>query len=109
MTITALAAGGLHHLFGYRVINLTVVPMFLTIDPASYPGRTDPSRVLIIEAGRDTCVPENCRDDLWEALGRPEKITLDYGHKKAFLSFTPLGNNWMRRQIWDFFEAKLLR
>ena len=82
--------------------------MFQTIDPASYPGRTDPSRVLIFEAGRDTCVPKNCRDDLWEALGRPERVVFDYGHKKAFLSFTPLGNNWMRRQIWRFFEAKLL-
>ncbi len=31
VTVTALAAGGLHHLFGYKMVNVTVVPMFLVI------------------------------------------------------------------------------
>lgn len=29
VTITALAAGGIHHVFGYRVVNLSVVPLLL--------------------------------------------------------------------------------
>lgn len=130
LAATVLAMGGAHtqtiitHCTGKRTTSVQekaatfgwsqddfeaqVTPLFLPIDPASYPGRVDPSRILLFEAARDTCVPEDCRVDLWEALGRPEKITLDYGHHKAFLSITPLGNNWMRRQIWEFFETKLL-
>lgn len=29
VTVTALAAGGMHHLYGYRIVNLSVVPMLL--------------------------------------------------------------------------------
>lgn len=83
-------------------------PIFTGLDPASYPGRVDPDRVLLIEANRDTCVPEESRTDLWEALGRPEKISLDYGHHKAFLSMTPLGLSWMRHRIWEFLDLRLL-
>ncbi len=82
-------------------------PILGWLDPAAYQGRVDPRRVLIIEAGRDTCVPESCRDDLWDALGRPERISFNYGHHRAFISMTPLGFNWMRNQIWEFFEARL--
>jgi dienelactone hydrolase len=83
-------------------------PIFIGLDPASYPGRVDSDRVLIIEANRDTCVPESSRTDLWEAMGRPEKISLNYGHHKAFLSMTPLGLSWMRHRIWEFLEDRLL-
>jgi dienelactone hydrolase len=83
-------------------------PIFIGLDPASYPGRVDPDRVRLIEANRDTCVPEASRIDLWEALGRPEKISLDYGHHKAFLSMTPLGLSWMRHRIWEFLDQRLL-
>jgi len=83
-------------------------PILEGLDPAAYPGRVDPEKVLIIEAGRDTCVPESCRDDLWNALGHPEKISFNYGHHRAFLSMTPLGFNWMRHRIWDFLEPRLL-
>jgi len=29
VTITALAAGTMHHLFGYRIINISVIPLLL--------------------------------------------------------------------------------
>ncbi len=29
VTITALAAGGMHHLFGYRIVNISVIPFLL--------------------------------------------------------------------------------
>ena len=83
-------------------------PITSVLDPANYPNRADPRRFLIIEANRDLCVPESSRDDLWLALGKPERISMNYDHEPAFYSFTPLGFNWMRRRIWDFFEARLL-
>jgi dienelactone hydrolase len=82
--------------------------LFHTVDAASYPGRVDPRKVLIVDAGRDRCIPETSRDALWEAMGRPERISLDYGHRMSFLSMTPFGGSWMCHRIWDFLEQKLL-
>jgi hypothetical protein len=76
--------------------------------PEIDPDQVDPRRILIIDAGRDTCVPESSRNDLWLALGKPERISMNYDHEPAFYSITPLGFNWMRRQIWGFLEARLL-
>ncbi len=77
-------------------------PITSVLDPANYPGRVDPNRVLIIEANRDKCVPEKSREDLWLALGKPERISMNYDHAPAFYSMTPLGLSWMRRRIWSF-------
>ena len=83
-------------------------PIMSVVDPANYPDRVDPRRVLIIDAGRDKCVPEKAREDLWLALGKPERISMDYDHAPAFYSMTPLGLSWMRRRIWEFLEPRLL-
>jgi len=83
-------------------------PIMSVVDSANYPDRVDPRRVLIIDAGRDKCVPEKAREDLWLALGKPERISMDYDHAPAFYSMTPLGLSWMRRQIWEFLEPRLL-
>jgi dienelactone hydrolase len=83
-------------------------PITSVLDPANYPNRVDPRRVLMIDAQRDKCVPESARQDLWLALGKPERISMNYDHAPAFYSMTPLGFNWMRRRIWEFFEARLL-
>jgi dienelactone hydrolase len=84
-----------------------IEPFFRRIDAANYPGRADPSRILIFDAHEDECMPRDARDDLWEALGRPARISFLYGHKTSFLSMTPLGLNWMRREIYEFFEHTL--
>ena len=84
-----------------------IEPFFRPIDAANYPGRSDPSRILIFDSHEDECIPRDARDDLWEALGRPERISFLYGHNKSFLSMTPLGLNWMRREIYEFFEDTL--
>jgi len=84
-----------------------IEPFFRPIDVANYPGRADPSRILIFDAHEDECIPRSARDDLWEALGRPTRISFLYGHNKSFLSMTPLGFNWMRREIYEFFEHTL--
>lgn len=77
------------------------------VDPAAYPGMADPSRLLMIDAHYDECMPQSTRDALWESLGRPERISYRYTHKKAFYAMTPLGFNVMRRRIYEFVRAKL--
>ena len=68
---------------------------------------TDPSRVLIIEAGADTCVPESARDRLWHAMGRPERIAYSYDHRMAFLAMTFLGGHNLQRQVYRFLNRTL--
>jgi len=84
-----------------------IEPFFRSIDAANYPGRADSSRILIFDSHKDECIPRDARDDLWEALGRPARISFLYGHNTSFLSMTPLGLNWMRRKIYEFFEHTL--
>ena len=97
--------------FGWDRLELEnqLEPITSLLDPANYPGRVDPRGVLIIDANRDKCVPVKSREDLWIALGKPERISMNYDHEPAFYSITPIGFNWMRRRIWDFFEARLLK
>ena len=80
---------------------------FSFFEPANFPGRVDPSKVLIVEAARDDCIPESGREALWETMGRPERVLLDYKHKQAFLSMTPLRLFWLRHRIWDFLRDSL--
>jgi hypothetical protein len=84
-----------------------IEPFFRPIDVANYPGRADPSRILIFESQEDECIPQDARDDLWEVVGRPARISLLYGHKTSFLSMTPLGFNWMSHKIYEFLESTL--
>ena len=95
--------------FGWTVAQYeqAIEPFFRPVDVANYPGRADPSRILVFDSLKDQCVPQDARDDLWEALGRPARISLLYGHKTSFLSMTPLGFYWMRREIYEFFESTL--
>ena len=83
-------------------------PIIGVVDAANYPNRVDPKSILIIEANRDKCIPEKSREDLWLALGKPERISINYDHAPAFYSMTPLGFSWMRRRIWEFLELRLL-
>jgi dienelactone hydrolase len=84
-------------------------PALAGINPVRFAGMTDPSRVLIIEAGADTCVPESARDRLWHAMGRPERIAYSYDHRMAFLAMTFLGSNNLQRQVYRFLNRTLAR
>jgi dienelactone hydrolase len=77
------------------------------INPARFAGMADPSRVLIIEAGADTCVPRSARERLWHALGRPERIAYLYDHRMAFLAMTFLGGYSLQRQVYRFLDQTL--
>jgi hypothetical protein len=78
-----------------------------SINPARFSDLADPSKLLLIDAQHDDCMPQHSRDALWEALGRPERISYQYGHKQSFLAMSPLGFNVMRRRIYEFFATKL--
>ncbi len=88
-----------------RKIESTLAP----VDPARLASAVDPGRVLLIDAALDRCMPETARTGLWEAMGRPERISLSYGHQIAFLSMTPLGFHYTTRRILDFLDRRLLR
>ena len=80
---------------------------FEGLDPADYPGQVDPRRVLVVDAAKDDCMPEEAREALWESLNRPERISFNYTHKRAFLSMTPLGFNYMRGEVFRFLDERL--
>jgi dienelactone hydrolase len=96
--------------FGWSADDLEALlePIMREVDAASFPEMVDPQKVLIVEASRDDCMNEESRRALWETLGRPERITMNYDHRRAFYSLTPLGLNWMRYRIWEFLQPRLL-
>ncbi len=77
------------------------------VDPVAVAGNIDPADVLFIDAGKDSCIPASSRDDLWEAMGRPERVTLGYDHKTSFLSMTFLGLDETTRRMVRFLDSHL--
>ncbi len=74
------------------------------IDPVHYAGTIDPRNVLVIDAEHDDCITKEGREDLWQALGRPERLTVGYKHRRAFLTMTPVGLHFATREIMSFLE-----
>lgn len=85
----------------------TISARFEGLDPADYPNRVDPGSVLIVDAAKDECIPEESREAWWEALGRPERISMNYAHRGAFMAMTPVGFNFLRSRIYDHLEKSL--
>lgn len=54
---------------------------FSLVDPASYPGRRAGRPVLLLCGRGDATVPEVCTKALAQALGEPDTIWFDGGHK----------------------------
>jgi dienelactone hydrolase len=77
------------------------------INPARFAGMADPRLILIIEAGEDTCMPKSARERLWNAMGRPERISYLYDHRTAFLAMTFLGGDSIQYHIYRFFDRTL--
>lgn len=77
------------------------------INPVRFAGMADPRRVLVIEAGRDTCVPRSARERLWHALGRPERVIYGYDHRTTFLAMTLLGGYDLQHQVFRFLDRTL--
>ncbi len=89
-------------------MEMLLEPLYGPMDPARYPDRVDPAQVLMIEAGKDECIPKSCRDDLWEVMGQPERYIINANHRHSFYTMTPLNLNWARKRIWEFFGSRLL-
>ncbi|MBT5047002.1 MAG: hypothetical protein HOM58_00740 [Rhodospirillaceae bacterium] len=81
-----------------------IKPPLARIDPARYPGRVDPRRILIIEAGEDTCLPAPARRQLWEVMGRPERIVYAYDHRATFMAMTFLGGGSLQKEAFRFLK-----
>ena len=74
---------------------------------ANYPNRVNPRQILVIEAGKDDCMPKQSREALWRAMGQPARITLNYGHKMSFMAMTTFGLNLLPRQVYRFMRDNL--
>jgi hypothetical protein len=83
--------------------------LFEPADPVRFEGRYDPSKILMIDAMFDDCMPESSRAALWEITGHPRRVTFLYQHRSAFYSLTPLGLNVSRRKIYRFLDETLGR
>ncbi|MEP4145951.1 MAG: hypothetical protein ABJL54_01955 [Halioglobus sp.] len=77
-------------------------------DPARWRGHYRPENTLIIESGKDDCIPEGSRKALFYATGQPERVVYPYNHWQPFLSMTPVGRNVLTRDIFEFLDRKLL-
>ncbi|MDH3693096.1 MAG: hypothetical protein OER96_00805 [Gammaproteobacteria bacterium] len=84
-----------------------VEKIYHDFDPAIYAGKSDPENILLIDARNDTCMPESARDAMWHALGKPERISINYGHKTSFLAMTPIGFNFLNGVIVKFLREHL--
>ncbi len=84
-----------------------IEPILAPVDPVHLAPAIDPSRVLFVDAGADRCIPSSGREALWEALGRPERLTVPLNHRAAFLSMTPLMGHRTTRHLVDFLAARL--
>jgi dienelactone hydrolase len=80
-------------------------PILAPIDPLRFAGAIDPARVLFIDAGRDDCIPREAREELWARMGRPERLTIQSGHRRSFLAMTFLDNFRATKRIARFFRA----
>lgn len=72
-------------------------------DPLAFAPYVDPRAVLMISAVFDRSIPRRNSDQLWEALGRPERLWLPLGHYTSYL-FIPV----VRAQALQFFRQHRL-
>ncbi|MEH6591860.1 MAG: dienelactone hydrolase family protein [Halioglobus sp.] len=77
-------------------------------NPARWQGRYRSDSTLIVEAGRDDCMPLDTRRALRTATGEPERLVLDYNHWQSFLALTPVGAETLSRDIYLFLDQHLL-
>lgn len=63
---------------------------FLTHEPIPFAASIAPHKVLMVSATYDTVVPQRHQDLLWEALGRPARLRMPFGHYTAALAIDPI-------------------
>lgn len=70
-------------------------------EPLRYAPAVDPRAVLLFKTRLDTFVVPETQDLLWEALGRPRRITLPLGHLSFGLAFY-----YAARRAAEFFRER---
>jgi dienelactone hydrolase len=81
--------------------------LFAMGDPALFAHQYKPEALLIIDGAFDGCMSREARDALWQATGKPEKVSFLSQHQWSFLSLTPLALNVAGKKIHDFLEHTL--
>jgi dienelactone hydrolase len=84
-----------------------LAPVVRPVDPAHLRSRLSPARVLLFDAEDDDCIPAAARDALWNATGRPARVSVRSTHAGSFLAMTFLGGNHIRHRIVEFFTQAL--
>ena len=76
----------------------------LRTDPLRFAPYVATERVFLVAANFDEVVRPQHQDLLWEALGRPQRISVPLGHYSAALALDPLVSS-----IADFFDDRRAR
>lgn len=74
----------------------------ITCDPINYAEYMDAENSLIVLGRFDSAIPYKNGNELWEKMGKPEKITMLTGHYTAIL-----GLQYVKMKSLDFFNRKL--
>lgn len=90
-----------------RAYKQTVAVLFEGLDPTDYPNRVNPASILAVDAAKDDCIPAHAREAWWNALGRPERISMNYSHRGSFMGMTPLGFNFLRKRVYEHLAQTL--
>ncbi len=62
----------------------------LDLEPVRMAASVDTKKVLFVSAFYDAVIPRRNQDLLWEALGRPARLTVPLGHYTAALAIDPI-------------------
>ncbi|HSB78025.1 MAG TPA: hypothetical protein VLM91_04510, partial [Candidatus Methylomirabilis sp.] len=73
-------------------------------EPLRYAAAIDPHSVLLFKTRLDRFVVPEAQDKLWQALGRPRRITLPLGHLGFGLAFY-----YAARRAAEFFQGRFAR
>ena len=91
------------HNMSLETIGNTMDESFKDIDPINFVNVIPQDRILMINALFDRSIPHTSVDDLWNALNKPDRLTIPAGHYSSIL-FLP----WISRDITNFFHKKII-
>jgi predicted esterase len=72
--VLALAGGGFHLLFGFKMLSPTIQNLLAPIEPLNFVGRISPRPTLFINASKDEVIPPRLAKKLQNAAGAPKKV-----------------------------------
>ena len=89
-----------------KIAETDLVPLFREgiegLDPLEHAPALDPTDTLVVSARFDRVVRYSYQTRLWEALGRPRRVTLPCGHYSAAI-FVP----WIKRLATRWFAPAI--